>query len=207
MTWLARANRQCYIAQLKPKHKVIGITPCVENMPGARAQRPGDILTAKDGTTVEILNTDAEGRLILGDAITYARTFKPDWIIEQSTLTGACEYAVGKTYVAAMSKDDDFVDSIVDAASRAGDKAWKLPQGEEFDAGNKATYADLQNISLSVKAGTSIGGAFVGHFAKDTKFCHLDIASKAWVDNMDYFRKGPTGAGLRIVVQRVLDEN
>ncbi len=194
------------IAQLKPKHKVIGITPCVENMPSGTAQRPGDILTAKDGTTIEILNTDAEGRLILADAITHARSLKPDWIIEQSTLTGACEFAVGKTFVAAMSKDDEFVDSIVAAAGKAGDKAWKLPQGEEFDEGNKGTYADIQNISLKVKAGTSIGGAFVGHFAKDTKFAHLDIASKAWVDGMDYFPKGPTGAGLRIALQRVLDE-
>ena len=194
------------IAQLKPKHRVIGITPCVENMPSAKAQRPGDIVTAKDGTTIEILNTDAEGRLILADAITYARTLKPDWIIEQSTLTGACEYAVGKTYVAAMSKDDAFVDGILDAARRAGDKAWKLPQGEEFDDGNKGTYADIQNISLKVRAGSSIGGAFVGHFAKDTTFCHLDIASKAWVDGQYYFGKGPTGAGLRIAVQRVLDE-
>jgi leucyl aminopeptidase len=194
------------IAQLKPNHKVIGITPCVENMPSGGAQRPGDIVTAKDGTTIEILNTDAEGRLILGDAITYARTFKPDWIIEQSTLTGACEYAVGKTYVAAMSKDDKFVESIINSAAKSGDKAWKLPQGEEFDAGNKGTYADIQNISLSVKAGSSIGGAFVAHFAKDTKFCHLDIASKAWVDNQDYFGKGPTGAGTRIVLQRIMDE-
>ena len=155
-----------------------------------------------------MLNTDAEGRLILSDAITYAReTFKPDWIIEQSTLTGACEIAVGKTYVAAMSKDDNFVKGIIESAAKAGDKAWQLPQGEEFDEGNKGTYADIQNISLKVRAGTSIGGAFVGHFAKDTTFAHLDIASKAWVDGQDYFGKGPTGAGLRIVVQRVLDES
>lgn len=196
------------IAQLKPKHRVIAVTPCVENMPSSTAQRPGDIVTAKDGTTIEVLNTDAEGRLILSDAITYAReTFKPDWIIEQSTLTGACEIAVGKTYVAAMSKDDNFVKGIIESAAKAGDKAWQLPQGEEFDEGNKGTYADIQNISLKVRAGTSIGGAFVGHFAKDTTFAHLDIASKAWVDGQDYFGKGPTGAGLRIVVQRVLDES
>lgn len=195
------------LKRLGVKHRVVGVVAAVENMPGGKAQRPGDIVTAKDGTTIEVLNTDAEGRLILADAITYAREkFKPDWMLEMSTLTGACEFAVGKTYVAAMGKDDAFVKSVIESSHRAGDKAWQLPQGEEFDDGNKGTYADIANISLKVKAGTSIGGAFVGHFAKDTTFCHLDIASKAWVDGQDYFPKGPTGAGLRIVVQRILDE-
>ncbi|MGB0652807.1 MAG: leucyl aminopeptidase family protein [Thermoplasmatota archaeon] len=195
------------LKDLGVKHRVIGVVAAVENMPGGNAQRPGDIVTAKDGTTIEVLNTDAEGRLILADAITYAReTFKPDWMVDMATLTGACEIAVGKTHVAIMSKDDDFAESLLDAAKRAGDKGWRLPQGEEFDDGNKGTYADLQNISLSVKAGTSIGGAFVGHFAKDTTFAHLDIASKAWVKSLDYFGEGPTGAGLRIVLQRILDE-
>ncbi len=194
------------LADLGVKHRVIGVVAAVENMPGGNAQRPGDIVTAKDGTTIEVLNTDAEGRLILADAITYGRTFKPDWMVDMATLTGACDFAVGPTYVAVMSKDDDFARSIVDAAARSGDKAWQLPQGEEFDEANKGTYADIQNISLTNKAGTAIGGSFVAHFAKDTKFAHLDIASKAWTKNMDYFGAGPTGAGTRIVLQRILDE-
>jgi leucyl aminopeptidase len=188
------------------KHRVVGIVPAVENMPGPTAQRPGDIVTAKDGTTIEVLNTDAEGRLILADAITHARGFKPDWIIDLATLTGACEIAVGPTHVAVMSNDDAFARKVVAGARAAGDKAWHLPQGEEFDEANKGTYADLQNISLTIRAGTSIGGSFLKHFAKDTKWAHLDIASKAWTAGMDYYGKGPTGAGLRIVLQRILEE-
>ncbi len=194
------------VAQLKPKHRVIGITPCVENMPSGAAQRPGDIVTSKKGTTIEVLNTDAEGRLILADAIHHATSYKPDWMVDMATLTGACSFAVGETYVAVMSKDDAFAQSIIDASKRGGDKAWQLPQGEEFDEANKGTYADLQNISLSNKAGTSIGGSFVSHFAGDVTFAHLDIASKAWTSGSDYFAKGPTGAGTRIVLQRILDE-
>ena len=194
------------VARLKPNHKIVGITPCVENMPSGTAQRPGDIVSAKNGTTIEILNTDAEGRLILADAVFEATKHKPKWIIEMSTLTGACEIAVGSTYVAVMSKDDEFASSIVAVARTAGDKAWQLPQGEEFDEANKGTYADMQNISLTSKAGTSIGGSFVGHFAGDTTFAHLDIASKAWTGGVDYFAKGPTGAGLRIALARILAE-
>jgi len=191
---------------LKVKHRVVGIVGAAENMPSGTAQRPGDIITAKDGTTIEVLNTDAEGRLVLADVLAHGRTFKPDWMCDMATLTGACAVAVGDTYVAVLSKDDALAESFVAAARTAGDKAWRLPQGEEFDEANKGTYGDLQNISTTNKAGTCVGGSFVGHFAKDTPFVHLDIASKAWTNGMDYFKKGPTGAGLRIVLQRILDE-
>ena len=194
------------LKDLGVKHRVIGIVPAVENMPGPTAQRPGDIITAKDGTTIEVLNTDAEGRLILADAIAHARTFDPDWIIDMATLTGACDVAVGPTYVAVMSNQDAFARRLVDDAMTAGDKAWHLPQGEEYDEANKGTYADLANISLTIRAGASIGGSFLKHFAKDSKWAHLDIASKSWTSGMDYFAKGPTGAGLRIVLQRILSE-
>jgi leucyl aminopeptidase len=175
-------------------------------MPGGRAQRPGDIITTKKGTTVEVLNTDAEGRLILADAVFHGTSFKPDWMVDMATLTGACEFAVGTTYVAAMGKDQKLVQSFIDASHEAGDKAWQVPQGEEFDEANKGTYADMQNISLTTKAGASIGGSFVGHFAGDVPFVHLDIASKAWTKGVNYFGNGPTGAGLRIVAQRILNE-
>ena len=175
-------------------------------MPGGTAQRPGDIVTAKSGTTIEVLNTDAEGRMILADAIHFGTTYQPNWMMEMSTLTGACEVAVGTSHVAVLSKDEKFATAIVDASRRVGDKGWHLPLGEEFDEANKGTYGDLQNISTTTKAGTSIGGSFVSHFAKDVKFAHLDIASKAWTGGVDYFAKGPTGAGLRIVAQMILDE-
>lgn len=194
------------LKDLGVKHRVVGIVPAVENMPSGSAQRPGDIVVAKDGTTIEVLNTDAEGRLILADAIAHGRTFKPTWLIDMATLTGAADYAVGPTYVAVMSPDDRFAKQIVADAMAAGDKAWQLPQGEEFDEANKGAYADLQNISLTIRAGTSIGGSFLKHFAKDTKFAHLDIASKAWSSGADYYAKGPTAAGLRIVLQRILAE-
>ncbi len=122
-----------------------------------------------------------------------------------ATLTGACDVAVGSTYVAVMSKDDGLAERFITASHKAGDKAWRLPQGEEYDEANKGAYADLQNLSLTNRAGTSIGGSFVGHFAKDTPFVHLDIASKAWTGGVDYFKKGPTGAGLRITLQAILD--
>ncbi|HJQ93879.1 MAG TPA: M17 family metallopeptidase, partial [Candidatus Thermoplasmatota archaeon] len=188
------------------KHRVVGIVAAVENLPSGTAQRPGDIVVAKDGTTIEVLNTDAEGRLILADAIAHARTFEPDWIIDMATLTGAADYAVGPTYVAVMGNDDAFARRLVADAMAAGDKAWQLPQGEEFDEANKGAYADLQNISLTIRAGASIGGSFLKHFAKETRFAHLDIASKAWTAGADYFAKGPTAAGLRIVLQRILNE-
>ncbi|MHB8632396.1 MAG: leucyl aminopeptidase family protein [Thermoplasmatota archaeon] len=188
------------------RQRVVGIVAAVENMPSATAQRPGDIVTAKDGTTIEVLNTDAEGRLILADAVTHARTFGPRWIIDMATLTGACDVAVGPTYVAVMSNQEAFAKALVDDAAAAGDKAWHLPQGPEYSEANKGTYADLQNISLTNRAGASVGGAFIGHFAKDTKWAHLDIASKAWTGGVDYFTKGPTGAGLRIVLERIVHE-
>lgn len=195
------------LKDLGVKHRVIGVVGAVENMPSGDAQRPGDIVTARDGTTIEVLNTDAEGRLVLADAISYTRDkFDPSWIVDMATLTGACDFAVGSTYVGAMSKNDELVQSFIAASRKVGDKAWQLPQGEEFDEANKGTYADLQNISLTNKAGTAIGGSFVSHFAKDTPFVHLDIASKAWTPGVDYFAKGPTGAGTRIVLQRILDE-
>ncbi|HUR61932.1 MAG TPA: leucyl aminopeptidase [Candidatus Thermoplasmatota archaeon] len=194
------------LGRLGIKHRVVGIVPAVENMPGPNAQRPGDIVTAKDGTTIEVLNTDAEGRLILADAIAHARTFKPDWIIDMATLTGACDFAVGPTYVALMSNDDAFAQKLLADSGTAGDKAWQLPQGEEFDEANKGAYADLQNISLTIRAGASIGGSFIRHFARDSRWAHLDIASKAWTSGTDYFAKGPTAAGLRIVLQRILEE-
>jgi leucyl aminopeptidase len=194
------------LGRLGVKHRVVGIVAAVENMPGPTAQRPGDIVTAKDGTTIEVLNTDAEGRLILADALAHAHTFKPDWIIDMATLTGACDFAVGPTYVAVMGNQDAFAQRLVADSGACGDKAWQLPQGEEFDEANKGTYADLQNISLTIRAGASIGGSFIRHFAKDAKWAHLDIASKAWTNGMDYFAKGPTAAGLRIVLQRILEE-
>src|ERR1041385_3018021 len=194
------------LRRLGVRHRVVGIVPAVENLPSGTAQRPGDIVTAKDGTTIEVLNTDAEGRLILAAALAHAHTFKPDWIIDMATLTGACDYAVGPTYVAVMSNDDAFARKLVKDSLDAGEKAWQLPQGEEFDEANKGAYADLQNIPLTIRAGTSIGGSFLKHFAKDTTWAHLDIASKAWTGGADYFAKGPTAAGLRIVLQRILSE-
>jgi leucyl aminopeptidase len=188
------------------KHRVVGIVPAVENLPSGTAQRPGDIVVAKDGTTIEVLNTDAEGRLILADALSHARTFDPTWIIDMATLTGAADFAVGPTYVAVMANDDRFAKQLVADSNQAGDKGWQLPQGEEFDEANKGAYADLQNISLTIRAGTSIGGSFLKHFAKDSKWAHLDIASKAWTGGADYYAKGPTAAGLRIVLQRILAE-
>jgi leucyl aminopeptidase len=184
------------IALLKPPVAVTGIVPAVENMPGSRAQRPGDIVTSLSGKTIEVLNTDAEGRLILADAITYAKQLGCTHLIDVATLTGAIVVALGHTSSGVFSNDDALLARWMTASKEAGEKMWHMPLDDEYRDQLKTVYADIQNI------GTRWGGActaamFLKEFAGDTPWVHVDNAGTAWLDDAKPFlAKGPVGVPL-----------
>jgi leucyl aminopeptidase len=185
------------IAKLRPPIAVTAVIPAVENMPGSRAQRPGDIVTTLSGKTVEVLNTDAEGRLILADALTYARTLGCTHLVDVATLTGAIVVALGHVHVGVFSSDDALLERVLAAAREEGEKMWPMPVDEEYKEQLKSASADLPNI------GTRWGGAvtaamFLKEFADSTPWVHLDIAGTAWLDDAKPFlAKGPTGVAVR----------
>jgi leucyl aminopeptidase len=146
---------------------VIGLVPAVENMPSGTATRPGDVVTSMSGQTIEVLNTDAEGRLILCDAITYSERFKPRAVIDIATLTGACVMALGKQASGLLSNDDDLADALLSSGTRSGDRAWQLPLWEEYDAQLKSNFADMANIG-GREAGTITAACFLARYAKKT---------------------------------------
>jgi len=189
------------IAQLKPAIPVTGIIPAVENMPGSKAQRPGDIVTALSGKTVEVLNTDAEGRLILIDALTYAQRLGCTHLVDAATLTGAIVVALGNINIGAFTNNDDFCKKLLAAAKAEGEKTWQMPMDEEYKELLKSSFADLQNIGG--RSGGSITAAmFIRDFVGDLPWVHLDIAGTAWLDDAKPFMaKGATGVGLRTFVR------
>jgi leucyl aminopeptidase len=190
------------VAQLKPKVNVIGVVATSENMPSGTAQRPGDIVTAYNGKRVEILNTDAEGRLVLGDALAYTvDKLKPDAIIDLATLTGACVVALGHYIAGAITNNEDLMRQLQSAAQRTGERVWELPNDPDYSEALKGAHGDLQNIADG-GAGTIIGGIFLEHFVGDTPWVHLDIAGVAWgVKSIDYHpSKSATGFGVRLLL-------
>ena len=192
------------LALLKPSVKVICVVPATENMPGGRAQKPGDIQTAMSGKTIEVLNTDAEGRLILADAITYAKQLGVTHIVDAATLTGAIVVALANINVGVFGSNQEFTDKLLASAKAAGEKMWQLPMDDEYRELIKGSFADIQNIG-SGKGGGSITGAwFIREFAGDTPWIHLDIAGTAWNDDSKpWLAKGPTGVALRTLVHLV----
>jgi leucyl aminopeptidase len=191
------------IAQLKPSVRVIGIVPATENMPGGRAQRPGDVVRAMTGKTIEVINTDAEGRLILADAVAYARQLGATHIIDLATLTGAVSIALGDVYVAILGNDQPWIDRVKQASERAGEKLWQLPLDKEYREQIKSEIADIKNIG-GRKAGTITGAWFIREFVEDTPWVHLDIAGTAWNDKTKpHLAIGPTAVGLRTLVELV----
>ncbi|HLZ50706.1 MAG TPA: leucyl aminopeptidase [Candidatus Acidoferrum sp.] len=190
------------LAALKPNVKVICVVPSTENMPGGRAQKPGDIQTAMSGKTIEVLNTDAEGRLILADGVHYAKQLGATHLVDAATLTGAIVVALASINVGVFSgADQSWTDKILASAKAAGEKMWQLPMDDEYREFIKGTVADIQNIG-SGKGGGSITGAwFIREFAGDTPWVHLDIAGTAWNDDAKpWLAKGPTGVALRSLV-------
>jgi leucyl aminopeptidase len=189
------------IAQLKPPVPVTAFIPAVENMPGSHAQRPGDIVTTLSGKTVEVLNTDAEGRLILADALTYARRLGCTHLVDAATLTGAIVVALGYINTGVFANSDDLSQTVLAAARLEGEKMWPMPLDEEYKEPLKSAFADMPNC------GTRWGGAitaalFLKEFADPTPWVHLDIAGTAWLeDTKPYMSKGPTGVGVRTLVE------
>jgi leucyl aminopeptidase len=184
-----------------PLH-VVGLVPSAENMPSGRSYRPGDIVTTLSGKTIEILNTDAEGRVILADGLHYAQRYEPDAIIELSTLTGAIIIALGSFATGVMATDQALADGLVAAGLATGDRGWQLPLWEEYHDMVKSDIADLKNLAGRA-AGSITAGAFLSAFAGDKKFAHLDIAGPAWLDapTKPYQSKGGTGSGVRLVTE------
>jgi leucyl aminopeptidase len=195
------------IAQLKPPIPITGYIPTVENMLGGNAQRPGDIVTSLSGKTVEVLNTDAEGRLILADTLTYANRNGATHIVDAATLTGAIGIALGHHYMGAFTNNQEFLERFLAASRTAGEKAWQLPLEEEYKDYLKSVFADLPNIGG--RYGGSITAAwFLREFADPTPWVHLDIASTAWLDDgKPWMSKGPTGVAVRSFVQLAMDWN
>jgi leucyl aminopeptidase len=193
------------LAALKPNVKVICVVPSTENMPGGRAQKPGDIQTAMSGKTIEVLNTDAEGRLILADGVHYAKQLGATHLIDAATLTGAIVVALAGINVGVFGSDQPFTDKLLASAKAAGEKMWQMPIDEEYREFIKGTVADIQNISSGKGGGAITGAMFIKEFTGDTPWIHLDIAGTAWNDDAKpWLAKGPTGVALRTLVHLVM---
>jgi leucyl aminopeptidase len=191
------------IAQLKPGVNVIGVMPTTENMPSGRAYKPGDVLRAMSGKTIEVINTDAEGRLILADAISYARKLGATKIIDLATLTGAVSIALGSINVAILGNKQAFVDEVRGAAREVGERFWQLPMDDDYRELIKSDIADIKN-SAGRAAGTITAAFFLREFAEDTPWVHLDIAGAAWEnERKPYMAKGPTGVAIRTLINYV----
>ena len=193
------------IALLKPKVKVIGIVCATENMPSGKAQKPGDIQTAMSGKTIEIINTDAEGRLVLADGLCYARQLGCTHLIDAATLTGAVVVALGYANAGIFASDDAFYDRFKNAVDKSGEKMWRLPLGDEYLDAMRSSIADLQNTG-GRWGGASTAAAFLKEFAEDTPWIHLDIAGTAWMeDAKPWIAKGPSGIAVRSLIELARD--
>jgi leucyl aminopeptidase len=190
------------LRDLGVKTRVIAYVPLVENMPSGAAMRPGDVLTMRNGKTVEVLNTDAEGRLILADALSLASEEGADAIIDLATLTGAVTMALGDKIAGLMGTDDAWVTQVSEAAERAGERMWHLPLPEDYRRNLDSEIADLRNISSGGGAGTLTAGLFLKEFAGDAPWVHLDIAGTARASSEDgETSKGGTGYGVRTLIE------
>jgi leucyl aminopeptidase len=189
------------IAQLEPSIPVLGVAPCSENLPSGHATKPGDVLKAMTGKTIEVINTDAEGRLVLADAIAYAKKLGATRIIDMATLTGAVSIALGDVNTAILGTDQNLINAVIEAGKSVGEKFWQLPLDDEYTKQIKSDIADIKNIG-GKKAGTITAAAFLKEFADDTSWAHLDIAGTAWGDPATPYRaKGPTGIAVRTLIE------
>lgn len=192
------------IALLRPTVPVIGIVAAVENMPDGKASRPSDVVTAMNGKTIEILNTDAEGRLILADAVAYAEKQGATTIVDMATLTGAVIVALGDQNTGIMGNDQGLVDDIIACGKENGEGFWQLPLSAEYSKQIRSDIADIKNIGPRGKAGTIMGAVFIQEFVDKAKWAHLDIAGTAWADgHRPHISKGPTGVAIRSLLTLV----
>ncbi|WPC06017.1 leucyl aminopeptidase [Pseudomonas benzenivorans] len=192
------------VLELQLPINLVCLLACAENMPSGRATRPGDIVTSMSGQTVEILNTDAEGRLVLCDTLTYAERFKPQAVIDIATLTGACIVALGGNTSGLMGNDDELIQQLLAAGQSADDRAWQLPLFDEYQEQLDSPFADIANIG-GPKAGTITAGCFLSRFAKKYHWAHLDIAGTAWISGGK--EKGATGRPVPLLTQYLLDRS
>jgi len=195
------------LALRKAKANIVGICGLVENMPGGNAQRPGDVVTSMSGQTVEVINTDAEGRLVLADAIAYVqRNYKPGTIIDLATLTGAIIVSLGHEFAGLFTPDDQLASDLLKASKESGDKLWRMPLAEPFDRLIDSPIADVKNVGPR-EGGSITAAQFIKRFVEDgVKWAHLDIAGMAWSDKASStFGKGATGFGVRLLDQFVAD--
>ncbi|MGB8324964.1 MAG: leucyl aminopeptidase [Candidatus Acidiferrum sp.] len=192
------------LAALKPNVKVICVVPATENMPGGKAQKPGDIQTAMSGKTIEVLNTDAEGRLILADGVHYAKQLGATHLVDAATLTGAIVVALANVNVGVFGTDQDWLDKLLASAKATGEKMWQMPMDDEYREFIKGSFADIQNVGSGKGGGAITGAMFIREFAGDTPWIHLDIAGTAWNDDAKpWLAKGPTGVAVRTLVHLV----
>jgi leucyl aminopeptidase len=189
------------IAELKLPLDLIAVVPSTENMPSGTAVKPGDIITQYNGTTVEVNNTDAEGRLILADALAYAVEQGAEQIVDLATLTGAVVIALGSTYAAVISNDDDLAGDVLRAGEESGELTWRLPLHPEYKELMKGTVADLSNLGKQRKAGTITAGSFLEEFVGETPWAHVDIAGTAWDVGREYVGKDASGFGVRLLIE------
>lgn len=189
-------------AELQLPINLIGVLPCTENMPGCGAYKPGDIIRSYSGKTIEVINTDAEGRVVLADALAYIEKFKPSKIIDLATLTGACVVALGNLIAGVIGTDKKLIEQLIDSGLQTGEHLWELPLYEEFKEAVKSEVADVRNLGIIGRAGGAItGAAFLASFVEKTQWAHLDIAGPAWsAEDKDHLRKGGTGFGTRLLI-------
>jgi leucyl aminopeptidase len=196
------------VSKIKPEYRIVGITPLVENMPSGSATRPGDIVTSFGGKTVEIGNTDAEGRLILIDAMAYAvKKYKPDVMIDMATLTGACVVALGEKLAGVFSKDEQLTHTIVEAGQAVHERCWAMPLTDDYKELLKSDYADISNMPSARWGGAITAALFLSEFVGDTRWAHIDIAGPAFAKKgHDYCGPGGSGFGVRLlcnVIERI----
>jgi leucyl aminopeptidase len=191
------------IAQLKPPLPILGVVPCSENLPSGKATKPGDVVRAMTGKTIEIINTDAEGRLILADAIAYAKKLGATQVVDMATLTGAVSIALGDVNAAILGTDQKLIDEVIASGKEVGEKFWQLPLDKEYSKQIKSDIADIKNVG-GRKGGTITAAAFLKEFADGLSWAHLDIAGTAWGDDAKPYRaKGPTGIAVRTLINMV----
>ena len=194
------------VAETKPKLNIIAVVPSTENMSGGEAYKPGDILTAYNGKTIEILNTDAEGRLILADGLAYITDkYKLDGLVDFATLTGAVVVALGHRYSGIMTNDQNLADQLIELGQKTQDRVWQMPLDDEYAEDIKSKIADLKNTGVAREAGTIAAAAFLREFVKEgTPWCHVDIAGSGWLKKgRSYQPDGPTGAGVRLIMELI----
>lgn len=191
------------ISRLGIKRNVVGLIPTTENMPGGHAYKPGDVLKMHSGKTVEVMNTDAEGRLILADALAYALKYDPAAIVDLATLTGACVVALGEFAIGMMGTDDKVLKAISEAGENTFERVWQLPLWEDYKEQIKSNVADIQNVG-GRSAGTITAAMFLKEFVDNKPWVHLDIAGTAWAEKeKPYCVKGATGVGVRLLTDLV----